>query len=86
MVTPYPPVSTSTKFGTLPAAMRSPSALPLMAVPSRNCALVQTDATVVNSLIVTLAGGLLPITEMSAMAGLSPPPLLAADTPPWATI
>ena len=34
-----------------------PSAWPLIAVPSRNCALVHTDATVVISLIVTLAGG-----------------------------
>jgi hypothetical protein len=33
----------------MPAAMRRPSALPWMAVPFRNCACVQTEATVVNS-------------------------------------
>lgn len=53
--------------------MRSPKALPLMAIPSRNWALVHTDATVVNSLIVTLAGGFLPSTATNAIAGLSPP-------------
>jgi hypothetical protein len=39
---------------------------------------VQTDATVVNSLIVTLGGALLPTTAMSAIAGLSVPDLSAA--------
>ena len=52
-----------------------------MAVPSRNCAWVHTEATVVISLIVTLAGGLLPITVMSAMAGLSPLALAAVGLP-----
>src|SRR5262245_50249031 len=54
---PHPPVSRSTKLGTLPAAILRPSALPLSVVPSRNCALVHTDATVVISLTVTLVGG-----------------------------
>jgi hypothetical protein len=55
IASPHPPVVRSTKLGTLPAAMRSPSACPLMAVPSRNCELVHTDATVVISLTTTLA-------------------------------
>ena len=54
---PHPPVCRSTKFGTLPAAMLRLSAGPLIAAPSRNCALVQTEATVVISLTATLAGG-----------------------------
>ena len=85
MVAPQPPVARSTKLGTLPAAIFSPSAWPLSAGPSRNCAFVQTDATVVISLIVTVGGALPPNTDSKAMAGLSPPDLSAADLPPWAT-
>ena len=44
---------------------------------------VHTDATVVISLIVTLAGGLLPSTVISAMAGLSPLPLSAVACRRW---
>ena len=51
--------------------MRNPSGLPEIASPLMNRALVNADATVVSSLIVTLAGGLLPTTNSSAMAGLS---------------
>ena len=69
---PHPPVERSTKFGTLPAAMLRLSAGPLIAAPSRNCALVQTEATVVISLTVTLAGGAPPSTVRKASAGLSP--------------
>jgi len=72
-------------LGTLPAAMPRPSGWPLIAVPSRNCALVHTDAMVVNSLIVTLGGGLLPSTAIIATAGLFPAALLTAGTPPVAT-
>ena len=43
-----------------------------MAVSSMNCACVTTDAMVVNSLMVTRAGGLLPRTAISAIAGLLP--------------
>src|SRR5271169_837812 len=82
---PYPPVARSTKLATLPAAMRRPSAFPLIAVPSRNWAWVQTDATVVISLIVTLAGGVLPSTVISAIAGLLVAALLTAGLPPVAT-
>ena len=74
MVPPHPPVSRSTKLGTLPAAMRRPSVRPLIVMPSMNCACVQTDAIVVNSLMTTRAGGLLPTTANSAIAGLLPPP------------
>ncbi len=45
---------------------------------------VHTDATVVISLIVTFAGGLLPSTVISAMAGLAPPALFAVSVPPCA--
>jgi hypothetical protein len=43
---------------------------------------MNTDAMVVSSLIVTLAGGLLPITVISAKAGL-PPPALSVVAWPW---
>src|SRR5262249_10722813 len=74
-----------TKFGTLPAAMRRPSGCPLIDVPSRNCACVHTEAMVVISLTVTLAGGVATTTAKSAIAGLSPLALLAAGWPPLAT-
>jgi len=73
IASPHPPVERSTKLGALPAAMRRPSAGPLSVAPTRNCAFVQTDATVVISLRTTWAGGLLPKTANSAIAGLSPP-------------
>ena len=38
---PHPPVVGSTRFGTLPAAMRSPSGLPEIASPSMNRAAVK---------------------------------------------
>src|SRR5215472_7520005 len=84
IVVPQPPVWRSTKLGTLPAATLRPKGAPLSAPPSRNCALVQTDATVVNSFIVTCAGGVGPITESIAMQRLSPPPLCAFGSPPFA--
>ena len=74
IVGPQLPVSKSTKLGTLPAAIRSCSGEPLMVASSMNCACVTTDAMVVNSLMVTRAGGLLPTTAISAIAGLSPAP------------
>jgi len=43
---PRPSVSRSTRFGTFPAAIRNPSALPRNAVPFRNCAAVHAEATV----------------------------------------
>ncbi len=74
MAPPHPPVSTSTKLGTLPAAIRRLSGWPWSVASSRNCAFVHTDATVVISLITTLAGGLLPTTVINAIAGLLPAP------------
>src|SRR5271156_2291299 len=85
IASPHPPVTRSTKLGTLPAAMRRLSGWPWSVVSSRNCAFVHTDATVVISLTTTLAGGLLPRTAIKAIAGLSPAALLAAGTPPIAT-
>src|SRR5271165_4548872 len=82
---PHVPVTGSTRLGTFPAAIFNPSGLPEMPSPLMNRALVNADATVVSSLIVTLAGGLLPRTDNSAMAGLSPVALLALGTPPFAT-
>src|SRR5271154_554316 len=81
---PHPPVERLTKLGTLPAAMLRLSAGPLIAAPSRNCALVHAEATVVISLMVTLAGGLPPSTDKNVRAGLSPPALLTAGSPPLA--
>jgi hypothetical protein len=46
---------------------------------------VHTEATVVISLIVTLAGAWAPSTVSSAIAGLSPLPFPAAGVPPRAT-
>src|SRR5215475_1361226 len=46
---------------------------------------VHTVATVVISLIVTLAGGCAPIDAISAMAGLLPPDGFAAGVPSFAT-
>jgi len=85
MAPPHPPVSTSTKLGTLPAAMRRLSGWPASVVSSRNCAFVHTDATVVISLRTTLEGGFAPRIVISAIAGLLPAPLLAEATPPVAT-
>ena len=85
MVVPQPPVARSTKLGTLPAAIFSCSGWPLIAVPSMNWLCVHTDATVVISLIVTFAGGLLPSTVIRAITGLAPPALFAVGVPPWAT-
>ena len=85
IVAPQPPVDRSTKLRTLPAAMLRLSAGPLIVAPSRNCALVHTDAIVVISLIVTRAGAATPSTVMNASAGLSPAPLWSKSTPPLAT-
>src|SRR5262249_15914086 len=62
-----------------------PSAWPLIAVPSMNWLFVQTDATVVISLMTTGDGGELPKTDNIAIAGLSPAPLLTKASPPLAT-
>src|SRR5262249_16016676 len=77
-VAPQPPDSRSTKLGTLPAAILGPREWPFIAEPLTNCACVHTDATVVISLMTTLAGGVFPTTASSATAGLSPLPLLTA--------
>src|SRR5271157_3880399 len=81
---PKPPVVRSTRLGTLPAAIRRPSACPLITVPSMNCACVHTEAMVVNSLITTLDGGSLPSTAISVMRSLSPAVLSAGALPPCA--
>ena len=81
MVGPQLPVSRSTKLGTLPAAILSWSGEPLMVVLSMNWAWVTTEAMVVNSLMTTRAGGLLPTTANRAMAGLLPPPCCARVRP-----
>jgi len=81
---PHPPVTGSTRFGTLPAAIFNPSGLPEIASPLMNLALVNADATVVSSLTVTRAGGSPPSTARNASAGLSPAPLLTEGTPPLA--
>src|SRR5262249_31693959 len=58
---------------------------PLIVVPSINWLCVHTVATVVISLIVTLAGGCAPTDAISAIAGLSPFDGFAAGLPPFAT-
>ena len=82
---PHPPVSKFTRFGTFPAAMRSPSGLPEMASPLTNRAPVNAEATVVISLMTTLGGGVLPRTDNRAIAEFSPLLLLIVATPPLAT-
>jgi hypothetical protein len=81
---PRPPVSRSTKFGTLPAAIRSPSAWPRSAAPFTNCAAVHAEATVVSSLIVTRCGGSVPNRAIKAIAGFGPLPAPAFASPPLA--
>ena len=73
---PHPPVAGSTRFGTFPAAIRSPSGLPEIDSPLMNRAAVNAEATVVSSFMTTLAGNLPPSTVNSTMAGLSPPALV----------
>ncbi len=85
MTEPRPPVSRFTRFGTLPAAIRRPMALPDNAVPSRNCAAVHAEATVVSSLIVTRAGGAVPNVAISVAAGFGPVPAAVFASPPSAT-
>jgi hypothetical protein len=82
IVPPQPPVARSTKLGTLPAAIFSCSGCAWIVVPLMNWLCVHTEATVVISLIVTLAGGVLPSTVIRAMAGLLPAALLAVGCPP----
>src|SRR5215471_13166784 len=83
IASPHPPDERLTKLGTLPAAIRRPRAGPLIISPTRNCACVQTDATVLISLTTTWAGGLLPMTANNAISGLLPPPR-ALGSPPTA--
>ena len=85
MTPPQPPDERSTKLGTLPAAILSPSAGPFSTSPSRNCAFVQTEATVVNSLIVTLCGGFAPSAARKASSGVLARSGLASGVPPRAT-
>ena len=82
---PHPPVTGSTRFGTFPAAIRSPSGLPEIASPLMKRAAVNAEATVVSSLTVTVFGSVVPSTVISAIAGLLPPALLADGMPPLAT-
>jgi hypothetical protein len=77
IVEPQPPVSRLTRFGTLPAAMRSWSDCARIAVPSRNRLCIRTEAMVVNSLTTILPSGTAPSTVMNAIAGSSLPPLAA---------
>ena len=80
---PHLPVTGSTKLGTFPAAIRSPSGFPEIASPLMNRAAVKAEATVVSSLTVTFAGDEVPSSAISAMASL----LFAAvfSVPPLAT-
>ena len=84
MVMPQPPVTKSTKLGTLPAVILSCNGKPLIAVPSMNWLCVHTEATVVISLIVTFARALAPSTVINAVASFGPVPLSAAVRPPFA--
>lgn len=74
---PHPSVAGSTRFGTFPAAIRSPSAFPEIDSPLMNRAAVKAEAAVVSSLTVTVFGTEVPSNVISAMPGLSPLPLLA---------
>ena len=53
---PHLPVAGSTRFGTFPAAIRSPSGFPEIDSPLMNRAAVNAEATVVSSLTVTVFG------------------------------
>src|SRR6266436_4551386 len=82
---PHLPVVGSTRFGTFPAAIRSPSGFPEIASPLMNRAAVNVEATVVSSLTVTVFGNEVPSNAINAIAGLSPLVLAAAGWPPLAT-
>ena len=74
---PHPPVAGSTRFGTFPAAIRSPRGLPEMDSPSMNRAAVNADATVVSSLIVAVFGNSTPKTVNSTRELFAPLPSAA---------
>jgi hypothetical protein len=65
--------------------MRKPNSVPLNTSPLRNWAEVHTDATVVNSLTVTVFGNSVPNTAINAMASLGPLSAAALGVPPLAT-
>lgn len=74
---PQPAVAGSIRFGTFPAAIRSPSGLPEIDYALMKRAAVNAEATEVSSLTVTVAGALAPSTVISTITGSSPPTLLA---------
>jgi hypothetical protein len=81
---PQVPVDGSTRFGTLPAAIRRPTSLPLIAVPLMNRALVKTDATVVSSLTTAPDGAFSPRTDSKATAFPGPDLVVRYSTlPGW---
>ena len=81
---PNPPVARSTKFGTFPAAIRSPSRSPEIDSPLMSRAAQNDEATVVSSLIVTLSGNFVPSSVIRAIASLGPLPEPALGVPPLA--
>ena len=81
---PHPPVTGSTRFGTFPAAIRSPSGLPEIDSPLMNRAAVNAEATVVSSLTVTVLGSVVPSSAIRATASLGPLSAAAFRVPPLA--
>ena len=64
--------------------MRRPSFVPLNTPPFRNCAEVQAEAMVLNSLTTTLFGGVPPSTASNAMASFGPLSAATFGVPPLA--
>src|SRR5271154_1058192 len=81
---PQVPVAGSTRFGTLPAAIRSPSGFPEIDPPLMNWAAVNAEATVVSSLTVTILGSEVPSSAISATASLALLFAAAFGVPPLA--
>jgi hypothetical protein len=82
---PQAPVPGSTRFGTFPAAIRSPSGFPEIASPLMNRAAVNVEATLVSSLTVTVFGNSVPNTAIRAMVSLGLLSTAAFAVPPLAT-
>ena len=70
------------EVGTFPAAIFRLSAGALIALPSMNWLWVQTEATLVISLTMTMPRGLAPSTTKNLILGLSPAFEFAADGRP----
>src|SRR6266536_3562506 len=80
---PHLPVAGSTRFGTFPAAIRSPRGFPEIDSPLMNRAAANVEATVVNSLTVTAFGKRFPTTPSTRWQGCLRSPWRPRVGHPW---